>query len=146
MIFHVFNKIRRLFCSMLSESLLKMLKNFWMMVWLTVLLSPILTALSFTSPLMEMLLFVKGLDFFCLAMRLAVFLFGEISPLKDKSRIVERGDSVNLLNVTSFRGSIICVGTATKKEIEQLKVALASEEISIGECYKSFGSHRWQRK
>jgi hypothetical protein len=40
-----------------------MLKNFWMMVWLTVLLSPMMTALSFTSPLMEMFLFSEEEDF-----------------------------------------------------------------------------------
>ena len=44
--------------------MVKMLKNFWMMVWLTVLLSPIMTALSFTSPLMEMLLISDWGDFF----------------------------------------------------------------------------------
>ena len=37
-------------------------------------------------------------------------------------------------------------GTATKKEIELLKQALASGEISIGGDVNQFGRHYWQRK
>jgi hypothetical protein len=42
--------------------MVKMLKNFWMMVWLTVFSFPAMTT-PFTSPPMEMLLFSEEEDF-----------------------------------------------------------------------------------
>lgn len=58
-----------------------MLKIFWMMVLLTVLLSPEMTTLSFTSPLMEMLLFSEeGVERFLVGMGVDVrYLFASFS-------------------------------------------------------------------